>query len=135
MFFALLGATFVLALLVSWIVTRLFKKPVQQILDRIIADDISSAWTRYLTFAIYVVGVSGGVRIWDFEKYITPMESGGMLAKLTPEVWTLEIYRAIIGTLQSVAWMLLVFFLFSLIANVIVRGRELVAQRPSKHQD
>lgn len=132
MFFALLGATFVLALLVSWVIARLFKKPVQQILDRIIADDISSAWTRYLTFAIYVVGVSGGVRIWDFEKYITPMESGGMLAKLTPEVWTLEIYRTIIGTLQSVAWMLLVFFLVSLIAYVIVRGREMVAQRPQK---
>ena len=30
----------------------------------------------------------------------------------------------IIGTLQSVAWMLLVFFLFALIAFVIVKGLE-----------
>jgi len=130
MFIALLGITFLIALAVSWVVTRLFKNPVQQILDRIIADNISSAWTKYLTFAIYVVGVSGGVRVWDFEKYITPAEEGGMIAQLTPEVWTLEIYRAIIGTLQSVAWMLLVFFVFSLIAYVIVRGRELVANKP-----
>jgi hypothetical protein len=48
-----------------------------------------------------------------------------MVAQLTPEYWTLEIYRAIVGTLQSVAWMLLVFFLVSLIAYVIVKGREI----------
>ena len=124
MFISLLIVTFALAILVSWILTRMFKSPVQRILDRIIADEISSAWTRYLTFAIYVVGVSGGVRVWDFEKYITPTEEGGMVAQLTPEYWTLEIYRAIVGTLQSVAWMLLVFFLVSMIAYVIVKGRE-----------
>ena len=125
MFISILIVTFVLAVFVSWIVTRMFNSPVQRILDRIIADEISSAWTRYLTFAIYVVGVSGGVRIWDFEKYITPGEGGDMVAQLTPEYWTLEIYRAIVGTLQSVAWMLLVFFLVSLIAYVIVKGREI----------
>ena len=125
MFISLLIVTFVLAVFVSWIVTRMFNSPVQRILDRIIADEISSAWTRYLTFAIYVVGVSGGVRIWDFEKYIPPGEGGDMVAQLTPEYWTLEIYRAIVGTLQSVAWMLLVFFLVSLIAYVIVKGREI----------
>ena len=125
MFISLLIVTFVLAVFVSWIVTRMFNSPVQRILDRIIADEISSAWTRYLTFAIYVVGVSGGVGIWDFEKYITPGEGGDMVAQLTPEYWTLEIYRAIVGTLQSVAWMLLVFFLVSLIAYVIVKGREI----------
>ena len=125
MLISLLIVTFVLAVFVSWIVTRMFNSPVQRILDRIIADEISSAWTRYLTFAIYVVGVSGGVRIWDFEKYITPGEGGDMVAQLTPEYWTLEIYRAIVGTLQSVAWMLLVFFLVSLIAYVIVKGREI----------
>jgi len=125
MFISLLIVTFALAILVSWILTRMFKSPVQRILDRIIADEISSAWTRYLTFAIYVVGVSGGVRVWDFEKYITPLENGDMMAQLTPDYWTLEIYRAIVGTLQSVAWMLLVFFLVTLIAYVIVKGREI----------
>ena len=125
MFISLLIVTFILAVFVSWILTRMFRSPVQRILDRVIADDISSAWTRYLTFAIYVVGVSGGVRVWDFEKYITPIEGGGMMAQLTPDFWTLEIYRAVVGTLQSVAWMLLVFFLVSLIAYVIVKGREI----------
>ena len=34
-------------------------------------------------------------------------------------------YRTIIETLQSIAWMLLVFFVFALIAFVIMRGFEL----------
>ncbi len=128
MFILLLGVTFILAVTVSWILTRLFNQPIQQILDRIIGESVSSAWARYLTFAVYVVGISGGVRVWDFEKYlIAPPD--GEVASLTPEAWTMEIYRAIVGTLQSVAWMLLVFFVFALIAFVIVKGREM------KHQD
>jgi len=67
MFIALLSVTFLLALLVSWLVARLFQSRLQAILDRIIDDGISAAWTRYLTFAIYVVGVSSGVRVWEFE--------------------------------------------------------------------
>jgi len=124
MFISLLSVTFALALVVSLIIARTFRSRLQAILDRIIDDEISSAWTRYLTFAIYVVGVSSGVRVWEFEKYITPSEPGGSVAMLTPEVWTLEIYRAIIGTMQGVAWMLLIFFIFALLAYVIVRGRE-----------
>ena len=38
---------------------------------------------------------------------------------------SLEIYRTIIGPLQSAAWLLFVFFVFALIAYVIVRGFEL----------
>ena len=37
----------------------------------------------------------------------------------------LEVYRTLIGTLQSAAWLLLVFFVASLVAHVIVRGIEL----------
>jgi hypothetical protein len=33
--------------------------------------------------------------------------------------WVLEVYRPVIGTLQSVAWMLLVFFLLALLAYVV----------------
>lgn len=127
MFIFLLAVTFALAVTVSWILTRIFQDPIHQILDRIIGEEVSNAWARYLTFAIYVVGISGGVRVWDFEKYlIAPKDS--VVAALTPEAWTMEIYRAIVGTLQSVAWMLLVFFVFALIAFVIVKGREI------KHQ-
>jgi hypothetical protein len=128
MFILLLAVTFVLAVTVSWIVTRLFNNPIEQILDRIIGEAVAAAWARYLTFAIYVVGISGGVRVWTFERYLVGPPDGSP-TELTPEVWTMEVYRAIVGTLQSVAWMLLVFFVFALIAFVIVKGREL------KHKD
>jgi hypothetical protein len=125
MFLTLLAVTFVIAALVSYTVARLFDRPLRQILGRLVAEDLSAAWHRYIVFAIYVVGISGGVRVWSLEQYILPRERDGAPLVLTPERWTLEVYRTIIGTLQSLAWMLLVFFVFALIAYVVVRGLEM----------
>ena len=122
MFLTLLLVTFVIALFVSFLVVMLFRNPIQTILNKIVSEDISETWRRYLVFAIYVVGVSGGVRVWDLEKYITPRPEDAEAIVLNGERWTLEVYRTIIGTLQSEAWMLLVFFVFSLIAYVVVQG-------------
>jgi len=133
MFFSLLIATFLIALLVSIAVVKAFSRPVRGILDRIIDDQISAAWHRYITFAALVVGVSGGVRIYSLERYIQPErlpEGGGQPLTLTAERWTLEIYRTVIESLQSMAWMYLVVFLFALIAYVIVR----IAERRSSKQ-
>jgi len=68
MFITLLVVTFVIAVVVSFLVVLLFRKSISAILDRIVAEDISGAWSRYLGFAIFVGGVSGGVRVWDLEK-------------------------------------------------------------------
>jgi len=130
MFITLLVVTFVIAVVVSFLVVLLFRKSISAILDRIVAEDISGAWSRYLGFAIFVVGVSGGVRVWDLEKYITPRPEEAQAIVLNAERWTLEIYRSVIGTLQSVAWLLLVFFVFALIAYVIVRGLEGRQRKP-----
>lgn len=124
MFVSLLIITFVVAALTSFLITRLFGRSIARILGRIVTEELSSAWTRYLTFAIYVVGISGGVRIWDLEKYISPRGEDVEILVLNADRWTLEVYRTVIGTLQGVAWMLLIFFLFALIAYVVVRGRE-----------
>ncbi|SDK87474.1 hypothetical protein SAMN05661010_00380 [Modicisalibacter muralis] len=125
MFFTLLLATFVIAAVVSAGVIKLFDKPVGKILRRIIKDDISSAWHRYITFAGFVVGISGGVRIYDLERYISAPHKGTELLVLNAERWTLEIYRTVIETLQSIAWMYLLVFVFALVAYVIVKGFEL----------
>lgn len=125
MFITLLIITFVIALAVAAIVVRMFNTPIQRILHRIIPDEISSAWARYLMFAIYVVGISGGVRIWELERYITQQYQGDTILELTTERWVLEVYRTVIGTLQSIAWLLLIFFVVALIAYVIVRAFEL----------
>jgi hypothetical protein len=47
----------------------------------------------------------------------------------------IEVYKTLIGTLQSVAWMLLVFFLFALLAYVVVRGFELRRSKGLTEQD
>ncbi len=126
MFITLLIVTFVIAFVVSSIVVLMFNKPIDKILARIISDKISRAWLKYLKFAIYVTGISSGVRIRSLEKYITrPMLKHAEIVQLTTERWVLEVYRTVIGTLQGVAWMLLVFFIFALIAYVIVRAFEL----------
>jgi hypothetical protein len=125
MFVTLLIVTFVIALSVSFIVVRIFDRPLQQILGRLITEELSSAWHRYIIFAVYVVGVSGGVRIWNLEQYILPRSNDQPPLVLDGNRWTLEVYRTVIGTLQSIAWMLLVFFVFALLAYVIMRGMEL----------
>lgn len=125
MFVTLLGVTFLIALGTSLIVVRLFREPVRTILDRVVSPELSGAWQRYLSFAVIVVGVSGGVRIWELEKYITARTQDAEPIILNADRWVLEVYRTLIGTLQSAAWLLLVFFVFALIAYVIVRGFEL----------
>jgi hypothetical protein len=126
MFIALLGVTFLVSLIVSFIIVRFFSTPLDKILKRIITDEISGAWLQYLKFAVIVVGVSSGVRIHQLERYITPLREDGDpgVIQLTLNRWILEIYRTVIETLQGIAWMLLVFFVFALMAYVIVRYTE-----------
>lgn len=127
MFLTLLLVTFAVAIAVALIVFRMFTQPIDMILKRIIADAISAAWLKYMKFAILVVGISSGVRIYELEKYIVParFDKENKLLELTSERWILEIYRTVIATLQGIAWMLLLFFVCALIAYVIVRVAEM----------
>ncbi len=128
MFIVLLLVIFFVSVLVCFGLARVFRKPVQNILQRLIPEDLYAAWTKYLIFALYVVGLSSGGRVWDLQKYITPRGDNGAVLELTQDRWILEVYSSIIGTLQGVAWMLLVFFLFALVSYVIVKGQELRRQ-------
>jgi hypothetical protein len=128
MFLTLLLVTFLLAAATASVVALLFTRPVDKILGRLVSEQLAPIWRRYILFAIYVVGISGGVRIWDVERYITPDKEGQLLV-LTSDRWVVEIYKSILGAAQSAAWMLLVFFLFALLAYVVVRGFE--SRRPT----
>ena len=107
MFFTLLAVTLAVSLATSFVVVRLFRKPIGIILSRIVSEEMASACQRYVEFAIYVVGVSGGVRIGRLEQYITPGYDRTDPIVLNAERWTLEVYRTLIGTLQGITWMLL----------------------------
>jgi len=122
MFLTLLIVTFIISISVCQIIVKIFNKSLMGIINRLIEDSISDAWLKYLKFAIYVVGISSGVRIWELEKYITPTDpEKSEVIVLNSDRWILEVYRTIIGTLEGIAWLLLVFFIFALIAYVIVR--------------
>ena len=128
MFLLLLFATFAVALGVAFAVMWLFTKPIDSVLRRIIADEISAAWSKYMKFAILVVGVSTGMPVRDLERYVSATLGGRDVqpaASLSFDRWIFELYRAAIETLQGIAWMLLVFFAFALIAYVIVRIGEM----------
>ncbi len=130
MFITLLIVTFAVAFGVAFIIDALFKASLDRIMKRIITDDIYTAWVRYVRFALYVVGISNGVRMWDLERYISPRNATqDSILELTNERWILEVYRTIIETLQGIAWMLLLFFIFGLIAFVIVRIGEARAKK------
>jgi hypothetical protein len=121
MVITLLVTTFVVAFAVATLVVWLFKKPIDSILHQVLSEDLGVAWAKYLRFAIYVVGIGGGVRVWDLEKYMTAQEPYKVIVELTQERLMLELYQTIIGTLQSTTILLLVFFVFALIAVVVVR--------------
>ncbi|MCY4627367.1 MAG: hypothetical protein OXE58_07335, partial [Acidobacteria bacterium] len=115
MFFTLLIVTFLIALAVSFGVVRLFDRPIASILQRIVTEELSGAWHRYIKFAAFVVGVSAGVRIHELERYISAPDKDAEILVLTAERWTLEVYRTVIGTLQGIAWMLLLVFVVALL--------------------
>ena len=116
------GSLFILPLPV----VRLFRSPIGRILRRIIADELSEAWVKYITFGLYVVGISTGVRINQLERYITrpPVEDAEVIS-LTFERWVLEVYRTVISALQGLAGTLLIFFVVALIAFVIIQTIQL----------
>lgn len=124
MFATLLIVTFLVALATAAVAAFIFSTPVKKIMSRLVSDELAPVWKRYMMFAVLVVGIGGGVRAWELEKYITPDKDGKLIA-LTSERWGLEIYKTIIGSLQSITWLLLVFFVFTLLAYVVVRGFEM----------
>ena len=126
-FLALLLVTLFMAVTVSMIVLAFFRKPVDKIFHRIIGEEIAVAWRKFLTFALFVVGISSGVNMGKLEQFIQPLEGTATRPVLTTEYWGLEIYRTIVYTLGGLAWALLLFFVVALIAFVIVKRGEMKA--------
>jgi len=123
MIIKLLAVTLVVAVSVAGLVAWVFRKSISAIMTRIVGDPLGSAWVRYVMVAIMIVGVGGGVRPWDYAKYITPVKDQP-LPVLNADRWILEIYSTVMGTAQAITWLLLVFFVFALIAYVFVRSAE-----------
>ncbi|MCD5363322.1 hypothetical protein [Chromobacterium aquaticum] len=126
MFYALFGLTLAVAIATSVFTARFFDPAVNKILARILGQDLTDAWRKYIFFAIVVTGVSGGVRQWSLEKYLPPAAGKGSTAlDLTGERWLLELFNTFIDTLRSIAWVMLLFFLCAMLAHVIMKAVEM----------
>ncbi|MCB5250347.1 MAG: hypothetical protein RBS16_02165 [Candidatus Cloacimonadales bacterium] len=121
MLLLLLLSTFISALLVAVIVNLFFKKPLAVILKRLIEDEIYDSWLKYMIFAIYVVSISSGISLWKIERYIYPTAQNLPVLDITGISIAFEMYRSIINSLTSIAWLLLTFFIVALIIFVVKR--------------
>ncbi|MEC5205198.1 hypothetical protein [Vogesella urethralis] len=134
MFYALLIVTLGVALLTSVLVARFFSDAVLKILKSIIGPELAEAWRKYMSFAIVVVGVSGGVNMWEIQKYL--QNGREQVMELNGPRWTMEIYRTAMDTLSQISWVMLLFFLCAMVAYVIMRVAESSReQRRSSQRD
>jgi hypothetical protein len=127
MFALLFVVSFLLALGVAFGVAWISKEPIESILHRFFAVHLSDALSKYLRFAIFIVGVTAGARIRALEEYIAApaYNKTALNAALTTEFWTLEMYRTIIESLEGILWLLLVSAFLIVVAVAIIRKAEL----------
>lgn len=126
--------TFVLAAGLAAGVAWLSKDPIEVLLHRFLAAHISVALSKYLRFAIVVVGTASGTRVAALEEYIgaTSYNKTAMTAALTQETWVLELYRTVVATLEGIVWLLLVVAFFVLLAILIIRKANMKQLQPGK---
>ena len=132
MFVVLLIVTFTIATVASAAVARAFDRPLSGIVARLIPEELAVAWQRYIIFGLFLIGINGGVRIWAFEKYVLPPFGRAEPLVLNADRWALEVYRTLMGTLRSVAGVLLLIFIVALVGYVILRKREATTVRPER---
>jgi len=109
-----------IALSISFLLIKIFDKSITGIIKRIIPEDINSGWILYIKLAIFLVGVSGGVNIFRLDEAIN----------VRPQLFfsfsnfILELYKTAFDTLKAITWLLLIFFIISLIAYIMIRAAE-----------
>ncbi|UTH75446.1 hypothetical protein [Chromobacterium sp. IIBBL 290-4] len=125
MFYVLFATILIVVVAAAVAAARFFDPAVGKILGRTVGADLAEAWRKYVFFAIVVSGISGGVRPWSLERYLTPAQGkGSSQLELSGQRWMLELYTAGIETLRSIAWVVLLFFLCAMLAYVIMRAIE-----------
>ena len=123
MVIAIFLTSVVLAFGVAYGVARLARDVIEALLQRFIPQELSEAVTRYLGFAIMVVGVASGSRVRLLEDFIgAPAYNREALnAQLTQEVWVAAMYHTVVESLEGIAWLFILLAIILLAALFIIR--------------
>ena len=101
MFIKLFLITFFTSVSVSFLVNKIFAKSIRTILAKLVQEKIAQVFTRYVYFAIYVIGLSGGVNIYSLERYLNFGPGGLWTDSLSDRLATL-LY--LVGALLFCGW-------------------------------
>ncbi|NUN09262.1 MAG: hypothetical protein HUU54_08815 [Ignavibacteriaceae bacterium] len=121
MFLWLLLSGFLVSVTCALIVIFIFRSSLSKTLVRVVGEELAGSWKKFIQFALFVVGISGGVKPWNMERYLSQAGQDTKPLILTQERWVLELYMVVIDTIVAMSWMLFVYFLFSLITIGIIR--------------
>ena len=124
--------SFVTAGLVSFFVASVCEKPLSIFIRRIIRNETSSTFTRYVRYATYLVGISHGVTISPlgyeivahFSEYEYEFPAHILAHDLDYQLLLLWMRAVIMQSLTAIALMYLVFFVSGLIAYITVKAQE-----------
>ena len=123
------AVAFITAGLVSFCVASVCEKPLSILMRRIIQNETSSTFTRYVRYATYLVGISHGVNVNPLSSEL----AAHFLKSISidrvsnyPEwwMWISSIQLVIMQPLIAIACMYLALFVFGLIAYITVKVRE-----------
>lgn len=116
MFYFSLLALVLCSLLICVVVQFTFRNSISQTLS-VISTELSAGWSRYMKFAIYVVGISGGVNFYPLRQYAEQLKKGDVETpvSLTSELFSLYLVETSIDTLQSLSTLLFAFFTVAMI--------------------
>ena len=123
------AVAFITAGLVSFCVASVCEKPLSILMRRIIQNETSSTFTRYVRFVTYLVGISHGVNVnplsSELAMHILQRISIDRVSNY-PEwwLWMSSIQTVIMQPLIAIAFMYLALFVLGLIAYITVKVRE-----------
>lgn len=126
-------ASFALAAGISCLIAWLFRIPVESLLKYLVERDVAEAWTKYIFFLLLVVGVASGTRIRLLEEYLAAASwnQTAIQSQMTQEFWVLEMYRTLIGSVEGIAWMLVLLALLGGGAYFFLRKKK--ADKPQSN--
>ena len=104
MFITLLLANLAASFLVCLVTVLIFYFPVARAFKSRFTEATASLWMKFILFAIFVIGMSVGTRIWDIERY-ADSQTGVVISQ---DLLALEVYKTVIATMQVSAVLLFV---------------------------